>query len=240
MKKIKILALVLVLAFAAMGGAYAIWQDTLFASETITTGTFDVQWVLAADESDRGSDTGENYQLSGSVYSHETEREALDNDNPNDAKNVASKNIEYGAKDDNREIVMTLANAYPGYQAYVEVEIHNFGTVPAKFTTANLVTKVYDWVNGAWVQNNDTHIDWMQVDTTVYTSAGDEVTNADADAGYQLNPNDYFTLRFNQRVLNNAPENTKVVITVEAIAIQWNAWSSDGSWTLPSSIQDRP
>ena len=40
MKKIKVLVLITVFAFAALGGAYAMWADQLVIKETVETGYF--------------------------------------------------------------------------------------------------------------------------------------------------------------------------------------------------------
>ena len=45
MKKIKVLALTLVFAFAALGGAYALWFDELYVNATAKTGIVDLEWT---------------------------------------------------------------------------------------------------------------------------------------------------------------------------------------------------
>ncbi|KUG02961.1 hypothetical protein ASZ90_019644 [hydrocarbon metagenome] len=47
MKKMKILALVMVFAFAALGGAYAVWTDNVTATDTLNTGTVDINWIVS-------------------------------------------------------------------------------------------------------------------------------------------------------------------------------------------------
>lgn len=61
MKKIKYVALVLVLAFGLIGGAYAAWTDSLGVGGTVATGDIDVQFVDAVLCFDQDKDvaTGE-------------------------------------------------------------------------------------------------------------------------------------------------------------------------------------
>ncbi len=143
MKRIKVLALVLIFAFGALGGAYAMWYDSLFINETVNTGIVDVQWQAVYSD-----DYGDNYTGYPNVY--EGNKDRLDPGNPNEAKNVGSTNATLS--DDNEllpEIVLACGesdprltddvlniavfNGYPGYQQAVDARIVNVGTVPVKF-----------------------------------------------------------------------------------------------------------
>ncbi len=75
MKKIKVLALVLVFAFAAMGGAYAVWTDNVTATDILNTGTVDIAWVDNTSSSDpqegegtTGNPTRGNWHYVGHTY----------------------------------------------------------------------------------------------------------------------------------------------------------------------------
>lgn len=237
MKKIKILALVLVLAFAAMGGAYAIWEDDLFAMETITTGKVEIEWRNVTM-----SDGGANYMYFVTDLSqpngagprvYQGDRDANDTGNANEEKNIARKHAHIV----DNGLVMSLQNAYPGYQEYVMVELHNTGTVPVK-----LSLKDYDFGNMnvdnsiiAFTENEVSEEKWLLLDFTFslkyYDQAG--CLTLDELEGFQLDPQDHIVIKINQRVTTYAPQSTDAgvppayLIGLGINAIQWNAFDFD-------------
>jgi len=109
MKNAKYFALVLVLAFALIGGAYAAWTDTLYINATVGTGYLDTYFSSAASN-DPGS--------------------TADPGQPN-SLNVGKTEAAVDSAD-NQKIDVTLTNVYPGYQSAVTFVITNDGTIPVK------------------------------------------------------------------------------------------------------------
>jgi hypothetical protein len=108
MKKTKYIALILVLAFGLIGGAYAAWGDKLYAHGTVATGDVDVIFTNAVS-----NDPGET----------------LDPASPEgDEKNVGSTEVKI--VDEGKALQVTIDNAYPGYVSCVAYELENKGTVP--------------------------------------------------------------------------------------------------------------
>ncbi len=102
------LAAVLVAAIAA---AYAVWQDQLTISATITTGTFDVKF-----------DTSQASQTSNEGYTTPVAQ-------------ISAKVTQDANGDANDQILITIDNAYPGLQVtFDNIQLVNDGTVPAKLT----------------------------------------------------------------------------------------------------------
>lgn len=162
MKKAKMLALVLVFAFALLGGAYATIFDQLFINEKITTAMVDVSWVLgdkpSSDPGKNASDfntpttrvlQGNNRWKNWALYDTANgDLDSRESGNPNVCVNVGSKNVEI-AKDEGREslpdyagtvdrakddlLTITLSNGYPGYQEEIVAGIKNNSDIPVKF-----------------------------------------------------------------------------------------------------------
>ena len=219
MKRIKVLVLVLAFALAAMGGAYAMWFDTLTVAETAETGSLDLNWANLVV-----SDPSPNYAASGDVYTGALD--SMDADNPNDKKNVGSMNAEISAVVNNTvpkggdqdinsnmdKLTINLKNGYPGYQESIDVDIVNTGTVPAKFE----------------VKKAGTIPAWLLVNVT------NRETGEKLDLeGFQIEPGKSIPVRIVNRVIENlpgcscyavAPQNASAMFEVELKAVQWNEY----------------
>lgn len=220
MKRIKVLVLVLAFAFAAMGGAYAMWYDSLFLDETVNTGVVDLQWCGASTS----SDASPNYVGSGDVFRGNLDR--LDPGNPNEAKNVGYKDVVVSNDDEdlpeiigsdlrmvNDLMTITLANGYPGYQEEVYSAIMNKGTVPTKFeVTLADGEAIPDWMHFQIVKSSD--------GTVLF----DNLNNINELEGLQLDPGDCICVKIIERILQAAPENADVNFTMQLKGIQWNEY----------------
>lgn len=109
MKKVKLLTLVLVLAFAVTGMAYAYWTQTLAVSGTVSTGNLDLAWN-GLEEFTRVEQNGDYANATIAV-------------NPRS----------------NKIIDVTISNAYPGWQGKFNVGYTNLGTVPGKIDSVKVV-----------------------------------------------------------------------------------------------------
>ncbi|HWP97045.1 MAG TPA: hypothetical protein VN426_09340 [Syntrophomonadaceae bacterium] len=103
MKKTKVLALVLVLAFASLGGAYAVLYDHLYINATVNTSTVDVVWLDPSSSDSPPNYTGYSSEVDVSKYGSGSDRavynqgldglkrlDRMDDNNKNDPKNVGS------------------------------------------------------------------------------------------------------------------------------------------------------
>lgn len=126
MKKTRILALTLVVAIMMMGAGYAYWTDTLTISNSITTGTFDVDFQADSDDLvvyqnynfAAGTGTEEPAGLMGVTTGFGTDGDTLDNLNNND------------------KLTITATNLYPDGAYKVNATILNTSTIPVLFNTA--------------------------------------------------------------------------------------------------------
>ena len=166
MKKVKVLALIMVFALAALGGAYAaLWSDTITFSTNVATGNVDIKW------GDAGTyDAGDDYHAGSPLDLKDGEDSVAAvtasgavNPNANDSpqapgmrRNVG--HIAVNSSSTENDLIVDITNAYPDYQGEVEAYIVNAGSVPVilnKITAAN--------ANGgaipAWLSYNITTID---------------------------------------------------------------------------------
>ena len=210
MKKVKVLALAVVFALAALGGAYAMWKDTLTIVEKVYTGNLDVYWSDVST-----TDCGCNYEANDNdVYAGN--KDSMDPENPNDCKNIGCKEAEiitevYGHKEaENRAdtLLVTLINGYPGYQEEVLADITNNGTIPVKF-------RVYQ----------DGAPDWLIFEWSV-------VGETYGLEGYQLDPGKTVSIRIIERVRQSAPQDASAQFKITIDAIQWNEYK----FKLPDKI----
>ena len=226
MKKIKVLALIMVFALTALGGAYAMWYDSLYIDETVTTGIVNLQWCGDTFS----SDPSPNYEGSGGVFEGNLDR--LDPGNPNDAKNVAYKDVVISNDSEelpaiegtdtrmvNDLMTINLYNGYPGYQAYIYSAIWNKGTVPTKFEVSLAEGTIPDWL----------HFQIVKIDGTVLF---DNLNEIELLEGMQIDPNGGVCVIIKERVLQEAPQNATANFTMQLKGIQWNEYNFD----LPNVI----
>lgn len=258
MKRIRVLALVLVFAFAALGGAYAMWYDDLVVDETVTTGVLDLKW--GTDPGDLfNPDPGPNYEgYNNNVYGVTESNEGLDeldNGNPNGAwgaKNIGSMTAEVvtrassGGGDQDKissmdQLTITLKNGYPGYQERIFAKIENVGTIPAKFKV--IPKDIPDWlIVEVWYDGDPNNAKDTGDDYMIWSNKSTSGTLE----GLQIDPGEtipvaiYTRVRQSSEAGNEAtttPQNATAKFTLTLKAIQWNEYSADGQYTLPDSIQ---
>ncbi|MFZ7104354.1 MAG: hypothetical protein ACOWWO_17085 [Peptococcaceae bacterium] len=113
MKRMKFLAVAMVLALMLMGAGYAYWQDQITLTTTVDMGEFDVT-----------VNDGEVTLFKG-------------NEGVATATIVAN-DLETGYADNHDEYTVTVTNAYPGLEGEVSFKIHNVGSIPAKIESMDL------------------------------------------------------------------------------------------------------
>ncbi|NLM46301.1 MAG: hypothetical protein GX200_05840 [Firmicutes bacterium] len=121
MKKVKFLALALVLLFGLMGGAYAYWANTMMLDGTVQTGKLEHTWIYSKHAS--------SYPFK---YQPEWHYISIDNfDGPTswypDHETFIGNALPIG-----------MYNMYPGAVAKYTLRIENTGTVPSKVKAVNI------------------------------------------------------------------------------------------------------
>lgn len=109
-KRTKMIALLMVLAFALTGVGYAAWTDTLYINGNVKTGSLDVDYV------------------SGCLFGATICPAIV-------ADQYVTKSIEY--IDDNT-CKVTIGNLYPGAKVWFDVAQKNKGSIPVKFDKATI------------------------------------------------------------------------------------------------------
>lgn len=123
-KKLFITFAILMLVLGIAGFAYAHWEKIVTIDGTVNTGNFDVVIVHVGDDDERGEP------------------------DPGKDKDVADTTVRIDQIDPERAIV-TITNAYPCYEAHVDVTVRNVGSIPAKLkgfiTDAPMCIEVEVW-----------------------------------------------------------------------------------------------
>jgi len=180
-KKIAATFAVLMLALGIAGYAYAHWSDTLWLKGTVTTGKFGLEWTFDAF-------------LPGSNLKD------LDGDGSVDDP-VA--NLTWKFVDDvngiHKGIEITLDNVYPCLNVTGHIDVHNVGTIPARYVDSESTMTVdppsaKDWVD---IYKAEEFGDLTQIDPG-------------ADAGYN------FIIHFNEATEQGA------TATVDINLVFWN------------------
>jgi hypothetical protein len=206
-KKIIAIPLIIVIALATVGFAYALLSQTLTINGTLTTGELDWEFVRGYSG---GNDNGLDYNAS---WYPTPGIERLDKDIGNTT--VTEKDSDGDGDLDALEVNMT--NVYPWYAVHVAFRVHCSGTIPIKIWKA--VFKVDNTV----VQEIYTD------DTTVLLDLNGDGKNDTSiwwgdNFGRQLEPCSGRDLSFDIIVLQDCPKSSTLTFTIEFMAIQWNEY----------------
>lgn len=154
MKRMKVLAIVMIFAFAALGGAYAaLWKDTVVLRTTVNTGNVALKWS--------GAVAGDDYHGNNSsdlIDGEDSVALTLDDgatENPNSGDNWGSNPVHNQAPGIRRNVghitvvsctdkllTVEINNAYPDYQGEIQAYIENVGTIPV------VINKITATLNG--------------------------------------------------------------------------------------------
>ncbi len=168
----------LAVVLASIAAAYSMWSETLVVNANIDTGEVAVSFGEVAC-----SDTGADPQL-GDPF------------NNGEGKDVASCSYEL-AEDENGnmvEMTVTISNAYPGYEACIDFDVVNTGTIPVK-----LLSYEFEGVN--------------ETALTVSLEVPEDT---------QIHPEEASPYRLCIGVLQDADENSEYTFTLTLTFAQWN------------------
>ncbi|NLX90207.1 MAG: hypothetical protein GXZ07_01215 [Firmicutes bacterium] len=205
MKKVKYIALVLVLAFGLIGGAYAAWTDQLQVSGTVATGDIDVVFTSAVSNDPEGTDDP-----------------ASPEDDPKDVGCT-----EVSLSDDGKTMTVTIENAYPGYVSQIDYTVTNNGSVPVR-----LQNKTIDVVSGdpAGLEvDNYAFICprcwkwWWDCDCGNPPPPPPNVL----EIGSQIHQGDTFEGSIGHIVTDDALENSTYTYTITYDFVQWNNYVAE-------------
>ena len=202
MKKVKYIALILVLALGLIGGAYAAWTDVLNVAGTVATGDIDVVFT-SAESNDAG----------------DTDDPASPADDPKDVGST-----EVSLSEDGKTMTVTIENAYPGYVSQIEYEVTNNGSVPVK-----LQNKTIDVTSGdpaglavdngclrCWLEENGfPRLLWVWMECRC---GEDNVL----EIGSQIHEGDTFVGIISHVVTDDAEENASYTYDITYDFVQWN------------------
>ena len=161
-----VVALIPLLVMVAGGLAVSHWDDQVQVTGSVAMGTFNVQMSLEDTFDNEGDlDVG---MISANLYTYN------DGDDPLDG----------GINDG---LFINMSNVYPGYQACVEFNIENTGTIPAYLAnTSSTFNSTFSWSDYAQYFNITLYYyydgAWMQIGHV------DNIGNWQADYNFTEDP----------------------------------------------------
>jgi predicted ribosomally synthesized peptide with SipW-like signal peptide len=205
-KKVKYIALILVLALGLIGGAYAAWTDQLQVNGTVATGDIDVVFTSAVSNDPAGTDDP-----------------ASPEDDPKDVGVT-----EVSLSEDGKTMTVTIDNAYPGYVSEIDYAVTNNGSVPVR-----LQNKTIDVTSGdpaalevdngclrCWLEENGfPRLLWVWMECRC---GEDNVL----EIGSQIHDGDTFIGTISHLVTDAAEMNGSYTYTITYDFVQWNNYQS--------------
>lgn len=211
MRKIGILALVLVFAFGALGVSYAHWSQELYIEQTIQTGVVRIGFaklITAEMPEYEGKDVGSiSGSLSGEIVGY------IPNPIPGGPPIPVYS-----------EVVVLVENAYPCYEVWDVVDVANVGTIPVIITSLTLSMKNMDTGEElVWE-------DWGYLPPGV--DLGGDFKNEDGEpvlnlwaynlVGEQLEPEEVSVLEIHKHLKQAAEQGATYKVTIGITGVQWN------------------
>lgn len=248
MKRIKVLALVLVFAFAALGGAYAAWSDSIFINETVNTGTVDIQWQNASSSDNPGTDGywknvyvgfwPWGYWTQVWVDGTDGDPDAQAEDYTNEEKlSVASKVAQIGDEDESEELEVNYVwppvggddepDTYvKGQGDILEITLDNGYPGYTAYVTADIANIGTIPVKCDFAEVAGKEVpEWMIV-RIIDKDTGVEYWNS-VDGQLAATPTikagGKITVEIHEEILNGAPQGSSASFSIAVIGIQWNA-----------------
>ena len=226
MKKIGILALVLVSAFGALGIGYAHWSDTVYVDGTVEMGSltlaFDFVEPPLCQEYYRDPSTG------ALIEGEWLDKEVGDVDCSYDDYIEDVHSLKEGYK----KLTILVSNAYPQYIVHTTFKLHNIGTIPLNVCEYIITGEKRDSTgavvyNLLWYDPDGDYIGslYEDVNGNGVVDAGDlevinlEITNA---LPYQIDPCNTNKAQIDMEFKQDAEECHTYTIDVTIVAIQWN------------------
>ena len=138
MKKVRFLALAMVVALGLMGAGYAYWTDTLTINNTVTTGEFNVQFSKITDS----EITVDEDESSPAVFGLERNTPGYDQPEYQSGETWYASEYVNGLSatlsNENKQVDVTVGNLYPGSKGKIKTIVENTGTIPVVFDYAEV------------------------------------------------------------------------------------------------------
>lgn len=217
MKKIGILALVLVLAFSALGIGYAHWSQTLYVEGSVETGSFGIgftELTCAEKHVDPATGIKQNGEYEGKdVADYTCEMVDL---------------ITINGKSGYARGVVTITDAYPCYWMHMTFAVTNLGSIPVHFKELRISDPTGE-LNFEWVTpppaSPATGFMWKDFNGNgVYDDPDEEILNFEVInlISMQLHPCSTTKAEVDVHVKQSAEQKHTYNFLVEIVGNQWN------------------
>lgn len=221
MKNTKLLTIpmVLIVALAMAGIAYAHWSQTLYIEGTVHTNTFTLgftELTCAEKYVDEHGIKQDGEYLGKDVGWFECEMANLITDPVTGLSG-------------NEKCIVTIHNAYPCYWVHITFVITNLGTTPAHFKDLRIIDPTGE-LNFVWdipwpASPAKGHM-WKDFNGDGVESPDEEILNFEVIDGWdaQLHTGDMLKAEVDVHLKQPAEQGHTYEFVVEIEGIQWNAW----------------
>jgi hypothetical protein len=226
MKKLGLLFMVLVIALAGLGAAYAAWLDEIVIRGTVETGDVDIEVVKLSDmEVYKDLDTDDMVIVSYVKYGNGTVVHEF-GDIPANPYLVAWTDTT-NPRDD--VIEFEMVNLFPCIDFEVDAWLHYTGSIPAKINAINWeVLAGGNWINPL-IASGDIMAIAREWDPATHT------IGAVVEAGYQLHYCDWIYLKLKVHIPQDEfymDKSGRMRATLEVV--QWNEYPHIAPTPVPS------
>lgn len=239
------------------GQVNVVWEDAQVGEEDPAYRTASGSYPESSDpspnytgvEPQQGIDYSNTPWYNPNVYAGNTDHKNYSNQN--DKKNIGSKDVTLvddtetlpatanptDIRNQGDVMEITLKTGYPGYQEYITAAITNKSSIPVKF-------EINPDLGGDPAKNTMARLtseqagikDWFLLKIVDYYDPKkvyyDSKTGSGALEGDKLNPGDSRKVLIYEKILDNAPQLSRLQFRLQLRAIQWNEYD----FSLPDAI----
>ncbi len=210
-KKLITIPLTLFMIAVIISASYAMWSEVLRMNAEVVTGIVDWEFV-----------NGTVIHLDSCLYSVNDYNASL---LPEPGSTQLDKDVgctevvlrDFDGDGDNEVMIVTLINVYPWYYEHIAFKVHNTGTIPIKIWRVIINGEEYYELNEQVLQQG------IEIDLS-----GDGIPDIllwwGDNFGTQLEPCHSADISFDITVLQGAPQNTTLTLTISFEAVQWNEY----------------
>ena len=210
MKRLSILAIVVIIALAAMGVAYGLWSKTLFVNATVNTGTVDAAWdYVFTDDSNHvdnpaldAGDTGDTTPCPLPVGSTTSCDPKGPGPNALRYDKAVGNCSGWFTTADPTTLKLQIDNSYPSYYCTVWSAIANKGTIPLKVQHVKITTNFTNQIEGTFLDPSSL-------------------------CGIQIDPSQKKDLSGWLHVKQEAAQGVAYSVVMEVQLVQWNEWTAE-------------
>ncbi|MCE4628519.1 MAG: hypothetical protein F7C34_05180 [Desulfurococcales archaeon] len=218
------IALAAFLLVAAMGGAYALWFESLDTNITANTGELDWEFMNnSIYTSDPCTDDLGNNITWPDKNAFPPDYETVIAPEGKDVGCTALEPVDTDSDGDFDTLNIDIYNAYPYYATEVDFRVRNTGTIPLKIW--RIVVTLDNGTNYTFTELNPDEVEHEGLYLDLNNDGNPDVIMLWGDNfGVQLETGDTADISLRIIVLQTAPQGEDLHFTISLDAVQWNEY----------------